>query len=222
MNCPQCRQLLSQVGQFWICPQHGQVPSGSSRGNEAQEGPSPTPAQPAQVFISYGRADAMDFAKRLAADLQARANYRVFLDLESIEKGGLWEVRIERGIKESSVLLAVLSAHAVREESVCRDEVVFALCEGKRIIPLRQDPDPQLQPPLLLARRNWVDFTADYEQGFQALLQFLKGDDSALRPPALPTEIPCRRRLRHSPPPPLPPVWLPPPGPVPPFWEGRR
>ena len=129
----------------------------------------------------------MDFAKRLAADLQARANYRVFLDLESIEKGGLWEVRIERGIKESSVLLAVLSAHAVREESVCRDEVVFALCEGKRIIPLRQDPDPQLQPPLLLARRNWVDFTADYEQGFQALLQFLKGDDSALRPPALPT-----------------------------------
>lgn len=140
-----------------------------------------------QVFISYGRGDALNFAKKLAADLERRGGYRVFLDLESVEKGGLWEVRIERGIKESAVLLAVLSAHAVREQSVCRDEVVYALCEGKPVVPVRQDPDPRLRPPLLLARRNWVDFTADYEQGFHALLQFLGGDSSALRPPVLPT-----------------------------------
>ncbi len=143
--------------------------------------------QPPQVFISYGRADALDFAKRLAGDLQLRACYRVFLDLESMDKGGLWEARIERGIKESSFLLAVMSRHALRVESVCRDEVVYALCEGKPIVPLRQDPDPLLRPPLLLARRNWIDFTADYEQGFQALLKFIKGDNSVLRPPALPT-----------------------------------
>lgn len=183
MNCPRCSKPLTQVGQFWVCPEHGQIalpPTGSVA-------PASSSAKSAQVFISYGRADAMGFAKTLAADLERRGGYRVFLDLESIEKGGLWEVRIERGIKESAVLLAVLSPHAVREESVCRDEVVYALCVGKPIVPVRQDPNPRLQPPLLLARRNWVDFTADYEQGFQALLQFLGGDGSGLRPPALPT-----------------------------------
>jgi hypothetical protein len=48
----------------------------------------------------------------------ADGGYRIFLDLESIEKGGLWEVRIEQGIKDSSVLLAILSPHALRDESV--------------------------------------------------------------------------------------------------------
>lgn len=48
-------------------------------------------------------ADAMAFAERLAADLKKRAGYPVFLDQERLEKGGLWEVRIERGIREPIV-----------------------------------------------------------------------------------------------------------------------
>jgi len=142
--------------------------------------------RPANVFISYGRSDALEFVKRLSGDLQQH-NCEVFVDLASIEKGGFWEVRIERGIKQSSVFLAVLSPHAVREESVCRDEVVFALNEGKRVVPVHQDPSLNLMPPLLLARRNWIDFASGYDQGLDALLRLLEGDDSALHPPALPT-----------------------------------
>lgn len=138
-----------------------------------------------KVFISYGRKDALDFAKRLAADLEERASHRVFLDLENIEVGGLWEARVEQGIRGSNVVAAVMTPQALREESVCRDEVAFALNEQKAVVPLKTDPDPSLKPSLLLARRNWIDFSADYEVVLAILLRYLEGDESALRPPAL-------------------------------------
>ena len=76
---------------------------------------------------------------------------------------------------------------ALRQDSVCRDEVVFALNEGKSVIPLKLDPSPNLKPTLLLARRNWIDFSTDYESGLQSLLRHFTGDSSALRPPPVPT-----------------------------------
>jgi hypothetical protein len=107
------------------------------------------------------------------------------LDLESIEKGGLFEVRIEQGIRASEVVAAVMTPHSVREESICRDEVAFAINEHKPVVPLLVTPN--VQPTLLLARRNWIDFTASYEQGLTALLRFLAGDRAAGLPPRLPT-----------------------------------
>jgi hypothetical protein len=138
------------------------------------------------VFISYARQDALEFAKRLATDLRNHC-HQVFLDLTNIEKGGLWEVRLEEGIRSATVLAAVITPYAVREESVCRDEVVFALNEGKSIIPLRLDSSPNLKPTLLLARRNWIDFSADYRKSLQSLLHYLSGDPSALWSPPVPT-----------------------------------
>ena len=138
------------------------------------------------VFISYGRADALDFAKRLATDLEKRGRYEVWMDLEGIEKGGLFEVRIEQGIRLSSVILALMTPHALREESVCRDEVVFALNEGKTIVPIRVASYPDMKPTLLLARRQWIDFAQDYEQALASLFAYLGGDDSVLCMPTLP------------------------------------
>lgn len=138
------------------------------------------------LFISYGRADALDFVRRLTTDIQ-NAGYPVWVDLASIEKGGLWEARIEEGIRSASVVLAIMTPHALRETSVCRDEIVFALNEGKVLIPVRIVADPQVQPTLLLARRNWIDFTESYECGLSSLLSYLDGDHSALREPLLAT-----------------------------------
>jgi len=137
------------------------------------------------VFISYARQDALRFAERLATDLQ-KAGHNVFVDLTGIEKGGLWEVRLEKGIRSSDILAAVMTLGALREDSVCRDEVVFALNEGKSVIPLKLDPSPIFKPSLLLARRNWVDFSTDYESGLQSLLRHFMGDSSSLRPPPVP------------------------------------
>src|SRR5215813_13889069 len=56
-------------------------------------------ATPRSVFVSYARADALDFATRLAADLKQRGGHRAWIDHADIEKGGLFEVRIEQGIR---------------------------------------------------------------------------------------------------------------------------
>jgi len=178
MRCPTCSLELAAVGKFWICPEHGQV-------EPVAEIPAAAPAQ--QIFISYGRADTLDFARQLAEAIKQHGGHKVWLDLEGIEAGGLWEVRIEQAIRASSIVTAVMSKRSLEETSVCRDEVVFALNEGKRVLPLRADPDPTLKPPLLLARRNWIDFTASFEEGLDNLLQFLAGDESVLRQPGLPT-----------------------------------
>src|SRR4051812_33552857 len=132
---------------------------------------SSAPVTPRSVFVSYARADALDFAMRLAADLEQRAGHRAWIDRADIEKGGLFEVRIEQGIRAADVVAAVLTRRAQEETSVCRDEVDFALNEGKPLLPLRLDP--AARPTLLLARRNWVDFTGDYEAGLDALLRYL-------------------------------------------------
>jgi tetratricopeptide (TPR) repeat protein len=180
MKCPTCQADLTQTGKFWVCPEHGLIPA------EATPSPASGIAPAQKVFISYGRQDAMEFAKRLAADLQ-KYGHTVFLDIDSIQKGGLYEVRIEQGIRSASVLAAVMTPYSLRENSVCRDEIVFALNEGKNVLPLKADADPTLRPSLLLARRNWIDFSASYDEGLSALLRFLKGDESALIQPALPT-----------------------------------
>jgi tetratricopeptide (TPR) repeat protein len=180
MKCPQCQSELTQTGKYWVCPEHGLVQAGQP---SAQ---APAPQHAHQVFISYGREDAMEFAKRLAADLKT-GGHTAFLDLDKIEKGGLWEVRIEQGIRNSSVLAAVMTPYSLRPDSVCRDEVVWALNEEKYVLPLKANADPKLKPSLLLARRNWIDFSQSYEEGLKALLRFLAGDLSGLLQPPLPT-----------------------------------
>lgn len=138
------------------------------------------------VFISYDREDALEHAKGLAHDLKKRGDHTVFLDLENIPKGGRWDAEIERCIRQSSVVLALLTRCAVHNDSISRDEVLWARKYGKCIVPLLFDPDPQLELPLLLARLNWIDFTGNYEAGLEALLRFLGGDPAAVRPPAMP------------------------------------
>jgi WD40 repeat protein len=174
MKCPHCRQALTVVGKFAICPEHGPVEPG---------GAVPVPAGK-KVFLSYGRADALDFTLKLARDLQQHGCYAWF-DMEDIEKGGLFEVRIEQGIRQAHVLAAVMTPASVREASVCRDEVVYALNQHKLVVPLKAHPD--VAPTLLLARRNWIDFTTCYEKALDALLRFLAGDEAALLQPRLPT-----------------------------------
>lgn len=139
---------------------------------------------PRQVFISYARADALTFATRLAADLE-RHGHRAWLDRNDIEKGGPFEVRIEQGIRAAEVVAAVMTCRSQEETSVCRDEVVFALNEDKRLVPLRLHPT--VKPTLLLARRNWIDFTESYQTGLDALLSYLAGNETELRPPQLAT-----------------------------------
>lgn len=57
MRCPDCNQPLTQVGEFRICPQHGQV--------SAEK-----PFAPLRIFLSYGHDDKEEPVCRVKADLE--------------------------------------------------------------------------------------------------------------------------------------------------------
>lgn len=179
--CPQCQTGLSQVGNFWICPNHGLIPQTPPEPNAPPRGDLQS------VFISYGWEDAESFARRLADDLKANGCGLVFFDRESIRKASNFDVKIEHGIRDTVVFAAVLTPYSVRDDSICRNETVIAHNENKQIVPLRVNNNPKLPIPLLLVRRNWIDFSANYENGLSALVRFLQGDQSGLLPPALGT-----------------------------------
>lgn len=132
------------------------------------------------VFISYGHADGTDFAQRLCQDLR-RSGQEVWWDEEGIRAGARWDARIERAISQARVLLAVLTPHSVREDSVCRDEVEFALLLARPVIPARVSVEAR--PSLRLVRKSWIDFSADYDEGLRRLLVYLReGAEDALLP----------------------------------------
>ena len=138
-----------------------------------------------QVFLSYGREDGHEFATRLVADLRSRGPWHVWMDQTDIGLGRSWDAQIERAVRESDVLAAVLTRRSVDEYSVCRDEVVCAFEAGKRLITLRIVDDPDLKPVLLLRRRQWIDFTKSYHDGLEALVLYLTGNDSQVQRPVL-------------------------------------
>jgi len=142
-------------------------------------------APPVAVFVSYGHADSSDFAARLKTDLEAKGITPIWLDTEMIAGGDNWPALIESGIRNSDVLLAIMTIHSMAECSVCQDEVAFAVAEGKRVVPVRITSDPSLRPSLLLARRSWVDFSDDYDEALSCLLGALEGAKDALKLPAV-------------------------------------
>jgi tetratricopeptide (TPR) repeat protein len=140
------------------------------------------------IFISYGRDDAQKFAKKLCSDLKHNQLIEdIWIDFEKIGVDR-WDRKIEDGIERSTVFLALISPHAIRKQSICRDEVLYAFNVGKPIVPLLIQLKTGSKIPLLLCRRNWIDFSSEekYSESFEKLQKFLSGDDSVLNPPALP------------------------------------
>ncbi len=91
-----------------------------------------------RVFISYGRqGEAATFAARMAAWLREQG-HAPWLDVENgIPIGTPFDQRIELGIEESEMLLALLSEWSLRPESFCRNEFLCAQALQVPIIPIR-------------------------------------------------------------------------------------
>lgn len=136
-----------------------------------------------QLFISYSRGDA-PIANRLADDL-TQQGYSIWLDQRSIPHGANWDSEVERGLKESDVMLVLLSPTSTASQNVA-DEWNFFIGEKKKILPLLIQP---CDVPFRLSRRQRVDFTRSYDQGLSELLHALtepSTDDGSLVPPSLP------------------------------------
>ncbi len=120
------------------------------------------------AFISYSRNDS-EFALRLAQDLKT-AGASVWLDQLDIQPGVPWDNAIETALSKSPVMLLVLSPDSARSDNV-RNEISFALEEGKVIIPVLY---MDCTVPLRLQRTQRIDFRADYAHGLTSLLAYLK------------------------------------------------
>jgi hypothetical protein len=104
--------------------------------NEAAEN-SGSPRQPThgvdRVFISYAREDEA-FVLRLASALKGHG-IPVWLDQWDIPPGADWDRTIDRALRESGKVIAVLSPEAVASPQV-RAEVQLAVNERKAVFPV--------------------------------------------------------------------------------------
>jgi WD40 repeat protein len=130
-----------------------------------------------RIFLSYGRADAEELAERLDVDLK-RLGFGVWRDRRKIRSGREWDDEIAAGLRTSQLVVAVLTPHAVREESVCRDELAFARFACKLpIVPALAEP---CEPPFVIFRLDYIDLTAwrdspdRYKLGFKRLLDAIQ------------------------------------------------
>jgi TIR domain len=123
------------------------------------------------IFVSYAHGD-LDFVSRLAHDLQ-RVGVTIWQDKKDIRVGVDWSREAERGIKNCTSVLVVLSPKSVESDHV-RAELLYAREKQKHIIPVLYE---KCTLPLLLVGLQYVDLTGrNYYQGV------LRIADSARKP----------------------------------------
>lgn len=145
--CPQCKQQLTQVGDFWICPKHGQVSTH----------PSSVGSHPLRIFISYGHDANEELVRRIKADLEERG-HDVWFDKNDIKFGDDWRRAITDGITDSNRVLSFLSKHSTRDPGVCLDEVAIAISvKGCNIQTILVECEAEVQPPPSIGHIQWLD-----------------------------------------------------------------
>jgi WD40 repeat protein len=143
----------------------------------------------ARVFLSYGRRDARALADRLRTDLGQRG-YDVWQDTERLRSGKDWNHQIEDALRDTQVLVALLSPHSVRQtgadgnpddlDSVCLDELSFARFSRppKPVVPVMAVP---CEPPFCIYRLDYIDLTAwkddeaQYHTGLNRVADAIEG-----------------------------------------------
>jgi WD40 repeat protein len=104
-----------------------------------------------RVFISYARQDGADAAQNLSHALRA-AGCDVWLDTDRIRGGRSWTRDVEAALAGCEVLVAVLSPGSNISET-CRAEQIWALDEGKLVIPVLAVGGASV--PVHLRSLNW-------------------------------------------------------------------
>ena len=79
-------------------------------------------------FFSYSRAD-QDFALKLADDLRNN-NIAIWFDQLDIPTGSLWDLEIEKALKNCDTLIVIISTNSVKSKNVL-DEISYAIEERR-------------------------------------------------------------------------------------------
>jgi len=128
-------------------------------------------AKKPSVFISYARADAKEFAKRLHDDLHTH-EIDVWLDQGDMASGNTFIDEITHAIKDADYFLLIFTPGAIKSQ-YCQDEWKRALEYYKPIIPiLRIGTYNDLPKEANIYLHDAPDFTSDalYETSLEKLL----------------------------------------------------
>lgn len=132
------------------------------------------------IFISYSRRD-KDFVRQLWEAIE-RANQHAWVDWDDIPPTADWRQEIYLGIEAANNFVFVISPHSI-SSVVCAEELVHAIAQGKRLVPIvRQEVDYQAVHPEL-AKLNWIFFREqdDFDRAFQTLIEAIEIDLSYVR-----------------------------------------
>ncbi len=144
MSCPQCNGELTQVGDFWICPKHGQVTLEQ-------------PFVPMRIFFSYGHDSNEALVLQIKKDLEKRG-HQVWFDKKDIKNFDDWRHSITDGIVRSHRVMAFLSKHSTRSPGVCLDEIAIAIgVKGGNIKTILTECETDINPPASISHIQWMD-----------------------------------------------------------------
>ena len=119
-----------------------------------------------KIFVSYSRKDSEEFAERLCKDLRSRG-LNIWFDKIDIQPGEIWDNEVEKALESSAKFLIILSPESVSSINVM-DELNYALEEGKTVIPILYI---DCKIPFRIRRRQYCDFTRNYDTGLHDLLK---------------------------------------------------
>jgi hypothetical protein len=124
-----------------------------------------------QIFISYSRSDKA-VIDELIKQLEA-AGHVVWVDREGIRGGEQWRLKIVEAIEHSHAFLLALSKNSIASDHV-RAEIDLAKESKIPIIPIRLQPvEIPATMRYQLAGIQQIDFSKDYQVGFNDLLETL-------------------------------------------------
>lgn len=143
-HCPKCDQPITRVGEFLICPQHGQVVLEK-------------PFAPLRIFLSYGHDNNEELVRRIKADLEKRG-HDVWFDKNEIKGGHDWRRSITEGIVDSHRVLSFLSKYSTRDPGVCLDEIAIAIgAKGGNIQTILVESEQEVKSPPSISHIQWLD-----------------------------------------------------------------
>lgn len=116
-------------------------------------------AEPKNVFFSYGHDDNAELVRQFRQDLEKRG-HRIWFDEKKIGTWDDWKGSITRGIDQSEMAVAFMSAHSIRmPHGVCQNEIAIAMNRFGTVYPVVLEAGITRDIPVTVRHLQWPDLS---------------------------------------------------------------